>query len=104
MGPSLILGSFTVQGRLDLDVTAQTSFLRSGANLILLPTLARAVPVFGPVPTALAVRISDALSTQIVHLRVTGTFGEPVARTEPLRILSDEAVRFFVGQRGRMGP
>jgi hypothetical protein len=100
----LILGSFTVQGRLDLDVTAQTTFLRTGASLTLLPSLARALPAFGPVPVTLALRVTDALSSAIVHLRVTGTFAEPVVRVEPLRILSDEAVRFFLGQTTRAAP
>ena len=48
-------------------------------------------------PDALA-RASSYLSYRVIHLRVTGTLRSPTVRVEPIRLLTQEAVRFFLLQ------
>ena len=50
---------------------------------------------------SLVLRITDALSNFVIHLRVTGTVKQPVIRVEPIRLLSEDSVRFFLGQAVR---
>jgi hypothetical protein len=91
----MIQGSITVQGRLDLDVTARTSTL-GGVNPVLLKLLLLNVPAVGPIPVALIVQASDLLANRLVHVHITGTAKAPCIQVEPLRLLSEEAVRFFL--------
>jgi translocation and assembly module TamB len=88
-------GSVTLQGGLDLEVTARTSpaLLR---DYLILATLARSVPAIGPVPVSLLARVTLLLANRVVHLRVTGSVSSPQVRVEPLRLLSDEAARYFL--------
>jgi hypothetical protein len=88
-------GTVTLEGRLDLEVTARTSptYLR---DYLILRALAQSVPAVGPVPVSLLARVTLLLANRVVHLRVGGTLRNPYVRVEPLRLLSDEAVRFFV--------
>ena len=47
-------------------------------------------------PVSVLVRVSALLANRVVHLRVGGTIAHPVVRVEPLRLLTDEAVRYFL--------
>jgi hypothetical protein len=91
----IIQGSITVQGRLDLDVTARTSSL-GGLDPVLVRILGRRLPAIGPVPVGLIFRATELLANRVVHLRITGTTKDPQVQVEALRLLSEEAVRFFL--------
>jgi translocation and assembly module TamB len=87
-------GSVTLQGRLDLDVVARTGSV--GPDPLLLRFLRLRLPPVGPVPVPLLVQASTYLSNHVVRLRVNGTVRNPVARIEPVQLLTEEAVRYFV--------
>jgi hypothetical protein len=97
----MLQGSVTVQGRLDLAVTARTTPL-GGVNPTLVRVLLRQLPPVGPVPVGLLVQATELLSERTVYLRVGGTVKAPVVQVEPLRTLSEEATRFFLGRA--LGP
>ena len=44
------------------------------------------------------------LSNRVIHLRVTGTVRNPDVQLEPVQVLAEEAVRFFVLQSGAPVP
>src|SRR5262249_10294318 len=90
----ILSGTITVAGRLDLDVTAVTS--RAGMNPVLLRLLAQGLPPVGPVPVTLVLKASDLFAERMVHLRVGGTVRNPRVQVEPIRLLSEQAVRFFL--------
>ncbi|MFO0929224.1 MAG: hypothetical protein U0736_19740 [Gemmataceae bacterium] len=87
-------GNVTVAGRLDLDVLAQTT--KTGVNPVVLRLLLKALPPVGPVPLVVLLRANDILSDRVVRLRVGGTLKAPRVQVEPLRLLSEQAVRFFL--------
>jgi hypothetical protein len=91
----ILQGTFTVQGRLDLEVVAQTSTL-GGLNPALARLLLVRLPPVGPVPVTLILEATDLLSNRLIRLRLTGTTKAPHIQVEPLRLLSEEAVRFFL--------
>jgi hypothetical protein len=93
----MVQGSVTVQGRLDLEVTGRTSSL-GGINPVLLKLLLLSLPAAGPVPVAVIAQASDLLANRLVRVHVTGTTKTPVVVVEPLRLLSEEAVRFFLSR------
>jgi translocation and assembly module TamB len=92
----IVEGTVTLQGRLDLDVTARTATL--GPDPLLLRILRLRVPAFGPLPLSMIVQASSYLSNRVIHLRVTGTVRNPVIRVEPIRLLTEEAARFFLNR------
>jgi translocation and assembly module TamB len=93
----LVEGTITLQGgRLGLDVTAQTG--QYGANPRLLRLLGLRLPAVGPIPLSLVLEVTDYLSNRLVHLRVTGTWRSPVITVEPISLLTDEAVLFFLNR------
>ena len=98
-GPKLSVfadGTVTLPDRLNLDVVATTGDL--GMNTSLLEKLGMQIPVaVGPVPVGLILRASKYLSDRTVRLEVTGTARSPQVRVNPLEILSEEAIRFFLG-------
>ncbi len=91
----ILEGTVTLTGALDLDVRAQTG--RLGINPAVLRLLSAQVPAVGPIPGPVLSQATDLLSNRLVHLRVTGNVRNPSVRFETLRLLTDEAVRFFVG-------
>jgi translocation and assembly module TamB len=93
----IIQGTITVQGRLDLNVVGRTNSL-GGLDPVLLRILARRLPPFGPVPVGLIFQVTEFLSNRVVHLRITGTTKAPQVQVEALRLLSEEAVRFFLSR------
>jgi hypothetical protein len=92
----IIEGTVALAGNLDLDVTAQT-----GAYC-LSPAQANAagarVPLVGAIPRLILYEVSSLLANRIVHLRVTGTVRSPTVRLEPIIVLTEEAIRFFLGR------
>ncbi|HWG42938.1 MAG TPA: hypothetical protein VN688_09145 [Gemmataceae bacterium] len=96
----IIEGTITVAGNLNLDVTAQT-----GINCIN-PAKANAlggrVPLIGAIPRLLLYEASALFANRIVHLRVTGTVRSPSIRLEPILLLTEESIRFFLGRLVRL--
>jgi hypothetical protein len=89
-------GNVTLTGRLDLAVTAQTG--QFGPEPLLLNLLRVRLPAFGPIPLSLLVEATSYLSNRVINMQVTGTVQHPVIRIEPLRLLTEEAVRFFINR------
>jgi hypothetical protein len=92
----IVEGTVTTQGRLNLDVTAQTGQLT--ANPRLLRLLGLRIPAVGPIPVSLLITATDYLSNRLVHLHVTGTIRSPVITIEPLSLLTQEAFLFFLNR------
>jgi translocation and assembly module TamB len=91
-------GTVTLEGRLNLEVTGTTG--QYGVNPNLLRVLGLRLPVAGPIPVSLILQVTSALSNRLVHLRVTGTYRNPSIQIEPLSLLTQEAVYFFLNQAG----
>ena len=99
VGASLQLfleGTVTLQGRLDLDVLANTG--RVGVNPNLLDLLGLGLPAVGPIPAEVILRASDYFSNRLLRLRVGGTIRSPSVRIDPVTLLTDEAIRFFLNR------
>jgi hypothetical protein len=92
----VLTGTVSLQDRLDLEVTAHTGVLVLNPALVRLLNLP--LPSVGPIPVTLLVQATYYLSNQVVHLRVTGTLRSPVIRIEPVQLLTEEAVRFFLNR------
>jgi hypothetical protein len=91
-------GTVTLEGRLALEVTALTGQI--GVNPRFLQLLGLRIPTVGPIPLSLLLEASTYLANRTVHLRVTGTVRNPSIQVEPVSLLSEAAVRFFVNQSG----
>jgi hypothetical protein len=91
-------GTVTLQQRLNLDVTANTNQL--GLDPAALRLFGLSLPAFGPIPLGLLNEASGHLSNVTISLRVTGTIRAPSIQVRPVQLLSDTAVRFFLGQFG----
>ena len=89
-------GTLSLGGKLDLDVVYNTGQIGPSAPLI--RTVLRDIPAIGPIPVGLIVRITEGLSNRIVRIHIDGTTDRPTTRVNPTALLSENAVRFFVGQ------
>jgi translocation and assembly module TamB len=89
-------GSVSLQGKLSLDVLVNTG--RLGVNPGFLRLFGLRVPVTGPIPVGLLLEAGSYLSNRVIDLTVTGTLRSPNMQVKPLRILTQEATRFFLGQ------
>lgn len=87
-------GTITLEGRLDLDVVANTGQL--GANPNTLRLLGLRIPAVGPIPITLLLEARNYLSNRVLYLRVAGTVDNPVVRIDPIPLLAEEAVRYFL--------
>jgi hypothetical protein len=87
-------GTVGLNGRLDLDVIAQTGQL--GIDPRLLKLIGVRIPAFGPIPVSLILEITAFLSNRTVQGTVTGTIQQPIVRVNLARLLSEEAIRFFL--------
>ncbi|HEV3262578.1 MAG TPA: AsmA-like C-terminal region-containing protein [Gemmataceae bacterium] len=96
--PVFIQGTITLQGRLDLDATVNNS--RPGQNLILPRLLGDRFSPSAPLPVGILTQATNLLARQLLHFRVTGTVHSPAVRIEPLPLLSEGALRFFLNRRG----
>lgn len=90
----IVEGNLELNGRLNLQATARTTTLPLNENLLNLAGVS--VPATGAIPLTAIVRVSTLLSNRVLHFRITGTFDRPIVRLEPIRILTEEAVRFFL--------
>jgi hypothetical protein len=90
----IVEGTINMQGRIDLDVTARTD------NITFVPPALRLLglrlPAAGVLPAGLIVEASLLLANRTVRLHVTGTVRNPVIQVQPLRLLTQEAVRYFL--------
>jgi hypothetical protein len=87
-------GNVTLAGRVNLDMTANTGKLGNMAA-----ALGWRVPATGTIAQDMLVRATTALSPQLVHLHIRGTFREPTIQVAPLPLLTEQALRFFAGMR-----
>jgi translocation and assembly module TamB len=94
----IVEGNVTLAGLLDLEVTAATG--GSFCNSRVLQLLGLRLPAIGPLPLTLIVDASAFLANRVVHLRVTGTYRNPVVQVVPTALLTQEAVRFFISRAG----
>lgn len=89
-------GTATYPGeRLRLNVIANTRLL--GTNRFAAQGLLDALPAVGPTPITLLVEADRFVSDRVIYLRVTGTVHRPTVRIEPVPMLEEEALRFFLG-------
>jgi hypothetical protein len=91
----IIEGNILLQGgRLDLDVVANTgSVVFSSAVLSQLGVVQLPATVL---PSSLLAQASTLLSRRVIRLHVGGTVRSPSVRIEPILLLTEEAVRFFL--------
>ena len=89
-------GTVSLLGKLDLDVVYNTG--QVGPSAPLLRLILRDIPAIGPIPVGLIVRITEGLSNRVVRLHIEGTTDRPSVRVNAANLLSENAVRFFVGQ------
>jgi len=89
-------GTVGLDGRLDLGVVYNTTQI--GPSAPVLRIVARNIPAIGPIPVGLIVRVTEALSNRVVRLTVGGTTARPAVQLNAAGLLSENAVRFFVGQ------
>jgi hypothetical protein len=90
-------GNVSLASRLDLEVIARTAPL-GGVNPLLLRFLLNRVPAVGPVPVGLLLQATNLFSDRVINVHVAGTVRNPVVQVKPLQLLSDEAVRYFLGR------
>lgn len=90
------LGTVTLAGRLNLDVTADTGRLTED-RLLSRAIVSRLLTVASP-PVAILVRANQFLADRVVHLTATGTLRNPRVQVRPVESLSEEAIRFFLIQ------
>ena len=89
-------GTASLQGRLNLQVTARTD--ESGPADKLLELADSPLVMAAPTPIGMVAKANAALKDRVVHLRVGGTAARPVIRLEPGRQLGKEAIKFFMNQ------
>jgi hypothetical protein len=87
-------GEVTLQGRVDMNVTANT-----GRFSNLAATLGFRLPQTGIIAGDLVRRATALLSPSLVHIHVGGTVHEPRVQVIPLPVLTENALRFFAGMR-----
>jgi AsmA-like C-terminal region len=91
----ILQGTATLEGRLNLEATANTGGLVANAPFI--GGLAAGMPDNSPLPFALLSQATRLLSVRLVHLRIGGTLRAPIVQQDTLTVLTEEALRFFVG-------
>ena len=89
----ILEGTVNLNGRLDLEATAGPGNI--GDNSRSFSVLGVRIPAPGPLPLAVLIEASTFLANRIIHLRITGSYANPVVRVEPKAVLSEETVRFF---------
>jgi translocation and assembly module TamB len=95
----VVEGTVTVAGRLNLEVTSRTDNQTAVPGLGLLRA-----PASGTMPLSLLTEASILLANRVVRLRVTGSVHNPIIQVEPGRLLSEEAVRFFLRPAALLAP
>ena len=92
----LIEGNISSQGQMDLEATARTG------NLSVLPEAMRnlglKMPAIGAVPLEVISQATGALAAGILHYKITGNYRNPIIKSVPLTLLTEESLRFFFGR------
>lgn len=92
----LIEGNISSQGQMDLEATARTG------NLSVLPEAMRnlglKMPAIGAVPLDVISQATGALAAGILHYKITGNYKNPIVKSVPLTLLTEESIRFFFGR------
>ncbi len=92
----LIEGNISSQGQMDLEATARTG------NLSVLPEAMRnlglKMPAIGAVPLDVISQATGALAAGILHYKITGNYKNPIVKSVPLTLLTEESLRFFFGR------
>ena len=89
-------GIVNLNGTLDVNVVYNTGQI--GPSAPVLRTIARNIPAIGPIPVGAIVRVTEAISNRVIRLKLTGTVNRPNASVNAAGLLTENAVRFFVGQ------
>jgi uncharacterized protein involved in outer membrane biogenesis len=89
-------GTISLAGRVEVSVVAHTGFL--GPESRSLQLLGLRLPAFGPIPITLLLDVSDFLSNRTIRLTITGTTKDPAVHVNTSALLTEEAVRFFLGR------
>jgi translocation and assembly module TamB len=92
----IVQGTVTLTGSLNLEATANTGQL--GPNQAGLRLLRVQLPGTGPAPHGLLSNATSYLSNRVIHLRIAGTIHHPVIQIEPLSLITQEALLFFVSR------
>lgn len=87
-----VRGNVTLQGRIQLDITANTGKLGNIAA-----ALGWRVPASGNIASELLGKATTALSPRLVNIHATGTIHEPTLQVVPLPMLTEPVLRFFAG-------
>ncbi|MFG0261447.1 MAG: AsmA-like C-terminal region-containing protein, partial [Novipirellula sp. JB048] len=90
----MMVGSATMQGRLDFDVTASTE--SNGPAEPLLELANSPLMMATAAPIAMVAKANELLKDRVVHVHVGGTASRPTLRLQPGKQLSQDAVRFFL--------
>jgi hypothetical protein len=90
----LMDGTSTLDGRLDLNVTAFTN--QSGPADGLLAFADSPVMLAVSAPVALVAKANEAIKDRVIHVHVGGTSAHPTLRLQPAKNLSQDALRFFL--------
>ncbi len=92
----LIEGNISSQGQMDLEATARTG------SLSVLPEAMRnlglKMPAIGAVPLEVISQATGALAAGILHYKITGNYKNPIVKSVPLTLLTEESLRFFFGR------
>jgi hypothetical protein len=91
----LVTGQATLEGRLDLDVTAHLGQLDTRSPLARV-LRASVLAAASPAQLALVVEASEWLSNRLIFAHVGGTVRSPMVRLRPAATLGREAIRFFL--------
>src|SRR5262249_23297690 len=91
-------GTVTLQQRLNLDIVANTNQL--GLDPAVLQVLGVTLRAVGPIPLGLMNQAMAYLSNRTISLRVSGTVRSPTIQINPVPLLTESAVRFFIAQSG----
>jgi hypothetical protein len=92
----IVEGTVNMAGNLNLEVTAQTGLFR--LNPARANAMNSGLPLVGAIPRLLLYEASSLFANRVVHLRVTGMVRSPNVRLEPILLMTEEAIRFFLGR------
>jgi hypothetical protein len=56
------------------------------------------MPAIGAVPLEMISQVTNTLAAGILHFKIQGTYKDPIVRSVPLTLLTEEALRFFLGR------
>jgi len=87
-------GTATFAGRLNMDVTVSTA--QSGPIDDLLSLANSPIMLAAAAPVALVAKANDAIKSRVIYVQVSGTANRPVLRIQPLKQLTQDALRFFI--------